>query len=455
MIVLGTAKPQTTKILIPIRSPHLLLRPIEEGYYYVVNCSFPNSLRILNQDQYAILNAIDSKTSVLALGEKLAVPADKLEGFLNLLSETEIIRFDQQFSQPEKPHNPKSLNFWIHTTNRCNLTCSYCYISTLNTTDGMVDATKRQLLYKLVETVKKRNIKQVKFRLAGGEPLSQFKSWKAFIPEARKTLKELGCDLAVSFITNLTILTDEILAFSQEHNISYGVSLDGVEAYHDAARTFRSGKGSFHGVDQNLRKLLAHHIPISTTTVVTNDNLAGLPELTRHLIGLDVPFRYSIVKGEAIDAQLLEKHLSESYALMREAIETGWRFSNRHQFCDLKPNELGFQTCASGFSGGAIYVDGTLNYCHVNFGDPSQLASTIFDEERDLVDLIEQGHHLENMKSKDCGLCKYKSICTSGCPVYRVDGKDPQCSIYHKFIPMIYELQARERLKLLRDCRII
>ncbi len=438
-------------MLIPIKSPNLLLRPLDAEHFYAVNCSFPNSLRILNRVQYHILTAIDGKTTMAELCIKLAVPAGSLENFLGMLSQTEIIRFDDDFSKPEKPAAPESLNFWIHTTNKCNLSCSYCYISTLNSTGGMSDATKRQLLHKLAETVTNRNIRKIKFRLAGGEPLSQFKSWKEFIPEAKRTLQELGCELQIAFITNLTILTDEIITFSKEHSIGFGVSLDGLDRHHDRVRTFRSGAGTFDVIDANLRKLLAHNIPVSTNTVVTNGNLEGLPELTRYLIALDIPFRYSIVRGESIDAELLERCLSESCAVMEEAIQAGWQFSRRHQFCDLKINEPGFQTCTSGFSGGAIYVDGTLNYCHVHFGDTAQPSFSVFEEGMDLVDMIERGTHLEDMKSADCALCQYKSVCTSGCPVYRVNGKDPQCSIYHTFIPRIYELQAKERLKLLRD----
>ena len=447
--------PQPTKTVIPIKSPQLLLRPLDTEHFYVVNCSYPNSLRILNRAQYAILAAIDNQITTTEICTKLAIQPGTLEGFLHMLSATEIIRFDNHFSKPHKPTTPESLNFWIHTTNRCNLSCSYCYISTLNTTGGMSEETKRQLLHKLTQTVKKRKIRQVKFRLAGGEPLTQFKSWKTFIPEAREALKALGCKLELAFITNLTILNDEILSFSKEYNISYGVSLDGLEQHHDASRKFRNGVGSFNMVDENLRKLLSHGLPVSVNTVVNNQNLAGLPDLTRYLIALDVPFRYSIVKGENIDAERLERYLSESYAIMREAIQTGWQFSRRHQFCDLKLNELGFQTCASGFSGGAIYVDGTLNYCHVHAGDTAQPSFSIFEQDMDLVDMIERGSHYEDKKSKDCSLCKYKSICTSGCPIYRVNGKDPQCSIYHTFIPQIYELQARERLKLLEDYGMI
>ena len=450
-IVMDIPQPKKMMKRIPQKAPQLLHKQINEDYAFVVNCAFPNSFRLLNKAQYDILKAIDGQSDVSIIASLFSLSEDALVAYLNLLSCTEIIRFDESFSQPQKPDKPQSLNFWIHTTDTCNLGCSYCYISTLNTSKGMTDAVREQLIYKLVETVKRRKLKSIKFRLAGGEPLSQFKSWKQFIPYAKQALLEVGCGLEVSFITNLTLLSDDIVKFSKEYSLSFGVSLDGVDDTHDMTRRYLSGKGSFIVVDSNLRKLLSQKIPVSVNTVINNQNLAGLPELTSYLIALDVPFRYSIVKGEDIDAIQLEKYLNTSFAIMQEAIQVGWSFSKRFQFCDLKPNDLGFQTCASGFSGGAIYVDGTLKYCHVEFGQETPSSFTIFDEQKDLVEMIELGKHDEDKKSEDCKKCRYKHICTSGCPVYRKEDKDPQCSLYHQFIPLYIELQALERLKLLQD----
>ena len=438
------------KELIPRKSPELLLNLVDWEYGYAVNCSYPNSLRVLNRAQHDIVKAINGQDDIAAMAARLGMPEPILYQYLMLLCKTEIVRFDDGFTVPQKPATPKSLNFWVHTTNACNLGCSYCYISTLNTSGGMKEAVRQQLAHKFIEAVRSKGIKHIKLRLAGGEPMGQFAAWKTFIPETARVLAAEGCKFDAAFITNLTILNAEILEFSKTHQISYGVSLDGVGIVHDATRMFRSGAGSFEIVDGNLRKLLAENITVSVNTVVSNQNLAGLPDLTRYLISLDVPFRYSIVKGENIDAELLEKYLSESHAVMAGAIETGWQFSKRYQFCDLKPNELGFQTCASGFSGGAIYVDGSFKYCHVHFGKDAGSPQTIFNEELDLVEMIENGGHEEDHKSEDCKKCRYRSVCTSGCPVYRVDGKDPQCSLYHRFIPMYYELQAKERLNLLR-----
>ena len=109
---------------------------------------------------------------------------------------------------------------------------------------------------------------------------------------------------------------NEIIAFAKEYNIGFGVSLDGVEATHDATRSFRSGCGSFGIVDANLRKLIDAGIAVAVNTVVTNLNLIGLPDLTDYLIALDIPFRFSIVKGEKIHAELLDEYLSASHAIM-------------------------------------------------------------------------------------------------------------------------------------------
>ncbi|WP_273210085.1 radical SAM protein, partial [Runella zeae] len=149
-----------------------------------MNCAYPNSLRILTKSQYHLLAAIDGQMNTNELARKLEASPEAVMAFLQMLATTEIIRFDTNFSQPQRPATPTSLNFWIHTTNRCNLSCSYCYISTLNTTGGMSEEVKQRLLNKLVETVRKRNIRHIKFRLAGGEPLTQFKSWKTFLPQA-------------------------------------------------------------------------------------------------------------------------------------------------------------------------------------------------------------------------------------------------------------------------------
>lgn len=424
----------------------MLFSNLDNGFYGVVNTFQPDSLRVINSKQKQLFDQIDGRLTVAELANKLIFEQDNLKLALDGFNASGLIRYQNQFPEPSAELATSTLNLWVHTTNKCNLSCNYCYISTLNETGGMSKAIQDKFLKKLVDTARVRRLTNIKLRLAGGEPLTQFAQWKSFILNAKNDLSEIGCTFGVSFITNLTILNDEMIEFCKAEDIGFGVSLDGLYSYHDNTRKLHSGKGTFETVDKNLNRLIENGIRVSTSTVVSNENMAGLAELTAYLIERDLPFRFSIVKGVDINRQQLTKNLLAAYKVMEDAINKGWDFSRKHKFCDLKPNELGTQTCSSGFSGGAVYVDGGIYYCHVQFGQKENATGTIADENIDLLSMIETGMHFEGMKSVDCQSCKYKYICTSGCPMYRIDGKDPNCGIYHEIIPLVYRLQAKEKL---------
>lgn len=440
--------------MIPYKTPHFINQKIEDNFYAVVNSWQPNSLRVITQHQLDLLNLVDGVNSVEEIAKRLKIDSELVDSVLRLFIDSGIVKFSNIFDEYEKKsRKPNALNLWIHTTNKCNLTCNYCYISTLQTTGAMKPEVIKKLGDNLFKTAKNRKLKQIKIRLAGGEPLLQFKQWKPFILEMQERFKEIGSEFSASFLTNLTFLSDEIIDFAKENKIGFGVSLDGFDFYHDITRKFHNGKGSFDIVDKNLQILKDNGIRPSISTVVTGENMEGLPALTEYLIEKGLHFRYSIVRGENINRDRLSKILSESYQIMEKAIERGWNFANLHKLCDLKPSELGFQTCASGFSGGAVYVDGGVYFCHVQFGKDGEANGSIFEENADMLTLIERGSNYLGVRSDDCQTCNYKHICTSGCPMYREEGKDPNCGIYHEFVPQIYRLMGKERLIKIKKMR--
>lgn len=432
--------------MIPNKNPHLVVREIDDGFYTIVNTYSTNGLKIINSNQFQIFDKVDGIKNIEEIAHDLDLEVQAVEQVLNMLAPKEIIRFDKSFSEPNwENQNPKSLNLWIHTTNKCNLGCSYCYISTLQTTGGMSRETIEQLGTKILQTAKERSLKAVKIRLAGGEPLLQFRNWRDFIISTKEEFRKIDCDFGVAFLTNLTYLDNDIIEFSKQHKIGFGVSLDGYGNYHDLTRKFHNGKGSFDKVDQNLRKLLASGIKPSVSTVVNQANMEGLPTLTQYLIDLNLHFRYSIVHGEYLNRERLSEILTECYDIMQDAIyQKDFEFSKKHRLCDLKPSEIFFQTCSSGYSGGAVYVDGGVYFCHVKFGE-GDLSGSIYDNE-DLLTTVLKGQHNLGYRSDDCMKCNYKYVCTSGCPMYRVDGKDLSCGLYHHHLPRFYELLGRERL---------
>jgi uncharacterized protein len=242
----------------------------------------------------------------------------------------------------------------------------------------------------------------------------------------------------------LTLLNNDIIEFIKKYNIGLGVSLDGLSEYHDNARLYKNGKGSFARVMMNLNNLLSKGIRPSISTVISNNNLEGLSNLTKYLVDNKLRFRYSIVHGEEVDKDKLIVAFQESYSIIEEAIVSdNFSIIENHNLCDLKFIDLFFQTCVAGLSGGAINCDGDIYYCHTLF-EKTPLGNIY--EPDDLLEIFARGNKIQLSKSEECNNCIYKYICSSGCSVYRQEGKDINCDFYKFIIPKVFELIAKERL---------
>ena len=97
-----------------------------------------------------------------------------------------------------------------------------------------------------------------------------------------------------------------------------------------------------------------------------------------------------------------------------------------------------------GVNGGAIYIDGSVYFCHSQFGSDTSIGS-IFDSQ-DLYQIIQSGRKFHTPLSVECEECMYSMICSGGCPLYRTKkNKSPMCNIFKLTIPRIYSLIAKER----------
>jgi len=177
-------------------------------------------------------------------------------------------------------NNITSLNFWVHLTDNCNLTCDYCYISTLETQKSMSTDTIQEFSNKLSQTISKYpNIKTITLKLAGGEPLSKFNLWNDEIQSLINKLKKLEIKINIRIVTNLTILNDDIIEFCKINNITFAVSLDGINEYHDKYRKFKNQKGSYTIIENNLLKLKNSKVLFAILVTISNDNLDGILKL--------------------------------------------------------------------------------------------------------------------------------------------------------------------------------
>lgn len=338
----------------------------------------------------------------------------------------------------------ESLNFWIQTSDRCNLACTYCYIPSLNSTKE-----RRPDLFSLLgkKILEVNGLRYVSIKLAGGEPLLSFNDWADEITKLKQRLAEANIRLNVRIISNLTFLNKRIIEYIKSNDFGISISLDGTSIFNDKNRIFSgSGKGSFHIVKKNLNILLENDIKPSVMITATSENRLGVGELVKYLVANDLVFRVSDAKGGYINPTEFELIFSDIKRSLSRAIKARYPVSERIIVSDLRTLSPEANPCSMGTTGAALYLDGAIYFCHTEFAKGTPLGN--LDEEDGLLDIISRGYYKHLGISSDCRACEYRFVCAGGCPLYRINGKSPMCSAYKKIIPQIFELYDAELPKI-------
>lgn len=142
----------------------------------------------------------------------------------------------------------------LEVTTRCNLRCKYCEFSRRDGDDDMpVDIAFRAIEYFLEKSKIDKGKIPPAISVYGGEPLLRFDLIKEILAFAKK--KGMFDKLHFSLTTNGTLLTDEIIKFFADNNVSILLSLDGPKRITDRFRVFPDGRGVFDSILLNLKKI--------------------------------------------------------------------------------------------------------------------------------------------------------------------------------------------------------
>ena len=166
---------------------------------------------------------------------------------------------------------------WLHVTDRCNLACRHCLVSSGPQREDGVSADALRGYIKQACDLGADTV-----YLTGGEPL------------LRRDLPELLREIVVSFgatavvMTNGTLLDEELagrLAALPQERLYLQVSLDGSSAeLNDALRS----AGSFAGAVRGIRHAVASGLNVTVATVALKRNLHDLTVIAELIGGLSV-----------------------------------------------------------------------------------------------------------------------------------------------------------------------
>lgn len=161
--------------------------------------------------------------------------------------------------------------FIFVVTDWCNAKCVYCQARDGSQTFHGHMTT--EMADKALDIAFSSPAPSINIEFQGGEPLGNFDVIRYIVIQAEERAEKCGKGLMFSLVSNLSLLTDEILEFIKTHSISLSTSLDGAKELHDRNRPMRNDMSSFAILQQKVRSIQNAGVPLSAIETTTRDTL--------------------------------------------------------------------------------------------------------------------------------------------------------------------------------------
>ncbi|MBI1820120.1 MAG: radical SAM protein, partial [Nitrospirae bacterium] len=370
----------------------------KNGIYYLIDENTPNWVSTDHRGVF-ILSQVNGKNSLSDLsriyGQEYRLEASKaLSHVHTFLSDAE--RRGMIGTRPVVPADypgreyflkkPGLKEFWIHTNNSCNLTCTHCLVSSSPEGDPGLSSEKiKQVIDEAVD------LGVLRFYFTGGEPFAR----KDIFDLIRYVTEVKNRELII--LTNATLFSgqrqEELKTLNRER-VKLQISLDGTrKEINDPIR----GEGTFDKILEGARRACDLGFETSITSVVTKENirdLVELPSLARQIGSKSVHLMWLHRRGRILENDTNGFPSSkELFQLVREvkkrSREEGLLFDQVESF-KFRVNSLPgvkFDLGNACWESLCLYSDGHL-YPSASFANTSKLdlGNAL---ERSIKDLLE------------------------------------------------------------------
>ena len=396
------------------------------------------------------------RKEVTSLGDLGALIPNREEvtQILNFLGKEQVIS-GWETPEPGEPvksrRGPNQISFWVHTTDKCNLACSYCYVQKgINSVSLLV---AESFSHQLLEHCRRFQIKKVNVKFAGGEPLMVIPTIERIVSMLRNSLNPIGVSTSFGVITNGTLVSPEIARFLKENKFWVSVSLDGVGDF-NAARAYLDGSPSFKEVLKGISTLLNNGIRPRVLTVISNENLEGISSLIELVGSMGLSVSFSLSRNLDSNGKL-ELDIARFNKTVVPVVE-GAVLSTRPPRISF--NGLGFRgrterCCVGGTGYLALDPDGNLSSCQMTVGQP---MANVLSDARSMKTAMANFH--PRIRPSICGKCVWRFACAGGCEVMaKQAGKEAlpslHCAANNRILPLLLTLKGREILEARKEGR--
>jgi uncharacterized protein len=432
-------------------SPSLHSMPLPNDQTLIVNLDRPGPISVLNQAALRILTAFDVTNHPQSVGRFSHDHfPDELVGVACQLASLGILQPDEGALPVVLP--PRTLTAWLHITNSCNLSCSYCYVS--KSTEDMNEDTGLVAINALFRSARHHSYRSIKLKYAGGEPTRNFGLVRTLHSHAGKMASQRGISLQEVILSNGVALTESMLDFIASDNMRLMISLDGMGAAHDSQRPFTNGAPSSRLVLDTVDRAIAQGVKPFISITVSPTSAEFLAETVSFALDRDLLFNLNLVRTGLPETAGWEAAFIADLRAALAVIEA--RLPQRRLIDGLIDSSSFAGTrdfpCGAGHDYLVITHQGKIVRCHMTL---TETVSDIWEADplaavrspsRDFRVLPASG-------KAECCKCEWRSVCGGGCPLLalrttgRGDVSSPYCNVYRAIFPELLRLEGLRILK--------
>lgn len=233
----------------------------------------------LHGDSYVLTNEVGEyvvldRAELVAFVERRLVPGGesykKLKARHFLLDSTYRSAIDLLALKYRTRSNRTSCFTGLHlfvVTLRCDHSCNYCQVSRRAVDRAEFDMSKAHA-DKALEFTFRSPSPTIKIEFQGGEPLLNFELVRHVVERAVELNQIHRRRLEFVIASNLSQLSDDVIAFCKNHSIGLSTSLDGPQHLHDAQRPVR-GNNSYQMTIAAIQRARAALGPDAVSALMT------------------------------------------------------------------------------------------------------------------------------------------------------------------------------------------
>ena len=380
--------------------------------------------------------------------------------------------FKELFHNYTKKMFSKPVRFVFCPSYECNLACTYCFQKDLpHNPDKFMSKKVLDDSIKAAREISSRRTGTIEsIELFGGEPLL-LKS-KSNVEKILKFAEKE--DATVTIVTNGVLVKEfmDILTPVKNRINMLQITVDGPPEIHDKRRIFRSGRGTFHMIEEGIELLLENGINVHMRINIDNTNISYLPELYGYIsrknwVGHpNFVIRPALVTDHSTldyddviipEEKMLEK-LIKIYDSNPELEEKfGYlSFKPLRHMVDLlngAPNiSPVFYNCESNILEMNVFgPDGYIYACGESIGKPEYAIGRFSPHLESFPDKEEMWTSRNIMNVEKCRKCRFAPICGGGCAfssmlIYN-NNSAPVCERFQQVLDTFINLRGEKFFK--------